>query len=135
VVNPRRFSVEAPTISPGVHPETFVEFEPAMAWFGRPPRRARQLLAGIRAVPGGPSSAAGEGLNQVGWYHATLGEYAQALAYCRQALEVVRKLDDRHSEAATLDSLGYAHHHLGDVDEARLAGKPYGGRASSASPT
>jgi DNA-binding SARP family transcriptional activator/tetratricopeptide (TPR) repeat protein len=52
-------------------------------------------------------------LNNLGWYHALLGDHAQAVTYCRQALTLFQQLGDRVGEAAACDSLGYAHHHLG----------------------
>jgi DNA-binding SARP family transcriptional activator/tetratricopeptide (TPR) repeat protein len=57
-------------------------------------------------------------LNAVGWYHARIGDGANALAYCRQALTVQEELGDLNGQATTLDSLGYAHHLLGRHDEA-----------------
>ena len=38
--------------------------------------------------------------------------------HCQQALALQQELGDRDGEAATWDSLGYAHHHLGDHDQA-----------------
>jgi tetratricopeptide (TPR) repeat protein len=49
----------------------------------------------------------------VGWYQALLGNHAQALPYCEQALTLLRQLGDCHGEANTWDSLGYIHLHLG----------------------
>ncbi|WP_406079226.1 tetratricopeptide repeat protein [Micromonospora sp. NBC_00858] len=40
------------------------------------------------------------------------------MAYCEQALELLQQLGDRAGEAATWDSLGFAHHHLGQYGEA-----------------
>jgi tetratricopeptide (TPR) repeat protein len=37
---------------------------------------------------------------------------------CAEALALHRELGDRYGEAAALDSLGYAHHHLGRHREA-----------------
>ena len=42
-----------------------------------------------------------------------LGAYAEAVAYCQQALELQRKLGDRFGQAETWDSLGYANLRLG----------------------
>jgi tetratricopeptide (TPR) repeat protein len=55
-------------------------------------------------------------LNSVGWCHAQLGSFQEALTCCREALAIYRGLRPRHirGEAVTLDSLGYAHHHLGN---------------------
>ncbi|ADD44127.1 AfsR/SARP family transcriptional regulator [Stackebrandtia nassauensis] len=63
-------------------------------------------------------------LNGVGWQHALAGEYPQTLDYCGQAIEIFAELTkqhghhDAHAEAETWDSLGYAHHHLGNHTEA-----------------
>lgn len=37
---------------------------------------------------------------------------------CEQALKLQREVSDRHGIADTLDSLGYAHHHLGHYSRA-----------------
>jgi tetratricopeptide (TPR) repeat protein len=47
-----------------------------------------------------------------------LGDYAEALSSCGAALAVYRELGNRPAAAATLDSLGYAYHHLGRHREA-----------------
>ena len=52
-------------------------------------------------------------LNSIGWCHAQLGEYQQALASCEQALALHCTLSNTFGEATTLDSLGYVHHRLG----------------------
>jgi tetratricopeptide (TPR) repeat protein len=57
-------------------------------------------------------------LNGVGWFHVQFGEYGEALASCRQALDLLRELGDGYGQAQTLDSIGYAHHHLGDYPQA-----------------
>jgi tetratricopeptide (TPR) repeat protein len=46
------------------------------------------------------------------------GEHKQAIAYCEQALTLLRRVDDRTAEAGTWDSLGYAHHQLGQYRQA-----------------
>ena len=57
-------------------------------------------------------------LNGVGWIHAQLGDYEQALEFCEQALSMYRGRGDPLNEAATWDSMGYALLHLGRLDEA-----------------
>jgi len=57
-------------------------------------------------------------LNDIGYTHAQLGNYPQALAFCEQALAVVRELGAANWENAVLDSLGYIHHQLGDQQQA-----------------
>ena len=53
-------------------------------------------------------------LNDVGYSHARLGNYGQAIAYCGQALAGSRAAGERNWESAAWDSLGYIHHKLGD---------------------
>jgi tetratricopeptide (TPR) repeat protein len=57
-----------------------------------------------------------QGLNQVGWYAARLGDYETARTHCQAALT----LNKHHpaSAAATLDSLGYIEYHTGHHHEA-----------------
>jgi DNA-binding SARP family transcriptional activator len=57
-------------------------------------------------------------LNDIGYTHALLGNYPQALAFCQQALAVVRELGASNWENAVWDSLGYVHHQLGDYQRA-----------------
>ncbi|MFJ9007935.1 AfsR/SARP family transcriptional regulator [Streptomyces canus] len=54
----------------------------------------------------------------IGWYHALLGRYEEALVHCRAALDFVREAGDDYGEAYVLDSIGYAQHHLGRYTEA-----------------
>jgi DNA-binding SARP family transcriptional activator len=53
-------------------------------------------------------------LNDVGFCHARLGNFSEALPFCEQGLAAVRELGERNWEAAALDSLGYIHDGLGD---------------------
>jgi DNA-binding SARP family transcriptional activator len=57
-------------------------------------------------------------LNCVGWCHAQLGDYQRAVHYCGQSLDLHREHGNDHDAADTLDSLGYALHHLGCYREA-----------------
>jgi tetratricopeptide (TPR) repeat protein len=54
----------------------------------------------------------------VGWCHTQLGEYSKARDCCLEGLELCRAMGNRTGEAATLDSLAEAHHHLGEHAEA-----------------
>jgi tetratricopeptide (TPR) repeat protein len=57
----------------------------------------------------------------LGWRHLTLGNYEQGLAACTQALGLIPNADDsvwRTVQGATLDGIGYAHHHLGHYRDA-----------------
>src|SRR6185295_15695529 len=71
---------------------------------GRP---AEALAHGRRALEcyeaAGDLRARAGALNSIGWCHVLLGEYRQALVYCRRALVEVRRFGDRCSEANTLD--------------------------------
>ncbi|MGH8877838.1 MAG: tetratricopeptide repeat protein, partial [Stackebrandtia sp.] len=83
---------------------------------------AQQGLELYRAA--GNARRVAHGLNAVGWRHALLGEYRQTLQLCEQAIAMFEELaaehghHDAHAEAETWDSLGYAHHHLGDPEQA-----------------
>ena len=57
-------------------------------------------------------------LNDIGYCHARLGQYQQALSYCERALAAIREVGERHWEAATWDSLGLIHHGLGNCQRA-----------------
>ena len=57
-------------------------------------------------------------LNDIGYAHALLGNYPQALACCKQALAVIRQLGASNWENAVWDSLGYVYHQLGDHQQA-----------------
>jgi DNA-binding SARP family transcriptional activator/tetratricopeptide (TPR) repeat protein len=52
-------------------------------------------------------------LNDVGYAHALLGNYRQAIAYCERALAGSQEAGERCWESATWDSLGYIHCQLG----------------------
>jgi tetratricopeptide (TPR) repeat protein len=57
-------------------------------------------------------------LNDIGYGHAELGNYQQALTYCQQALAAIQDLGERNWEEGTWHSLGYIHHQLGSYQEA-----------------
>lgn len=57
-------------------------------------------------------------LTAIGWSHARLGDYAQALTCCRQALPVLEEFDDRERQAHAWDSIAYAHSCLGQHTQA-----------------
>jgi tetratricopeptide (TPR) repeat protein/transcriptional regulator with XRE-family HTH domain len=57
-------------------------------------------------------------LNTVGWFRALLGDHAAALVFCQEALEINTRRGDEENIAFTLDSLGYAHQHLRDYEQA-----------------
>jgi tetratricopeptide (TPR) repeat protein len=57
-------------------------------------------------------------LNDVGYCHALLGHYREAIAACQLALAANRELGDRSGESDSWDSLGYIHCQLGDFPQA-----------------
>ncbi|WP_327584735.1 tetratricopeptide repeat protein [Nonomuraea sp. NBC_00507] len=63
---------------------------------------------------GGQSAA----LNNVGWFHAQLGDHTEALIHCRRALDLARKTLDLNGQAHIWDSIGYIHHQLGEHQQA-----------------
>jgi tetratricopeptide (TPR) repeat protein len=60
----------------------------------------------------------GQARNSLGWGHARLGDYPQALAHCREALAIFEEIGYRHGQAMTWDTLGYAHSQRGQYGEA-----------------
>lgn len=46
-------------------------------------------------------------LNDIGYCHALLGQYDEAIACCERALTAIREVGEPHWEASTWDSLGY----------------------------
>jgi tetratricopeptide (TPR) repeat protein len=75
---------------------------------------SRQALELFRAADHETGYALSLGI--VGWYHALLGDYGQALEHCRRALDLQRRLGGEMP--STLDSLGFAYHHVGRHAEA-----------------
>ena len=75
---------------------------------GTPRRRWRST----RPPDTGP--AEGMVLNDLGFCHARLGNFQQALGYCERGLAISTEVGERNWEAATLDSLGFIHDGLGD---------------------
>jgi tetratricopeptide (TPR) repeat protein/transcriptional regulator with XRE-family HTH domain len=64
----------------------------------------------------GQHVGAARALNDIGWCYLLLGNYEQGLASCEKALALIGSANEpfaRYIEAAALDSIGYAHHHLG----------------------
>ncbi|MBV9449727.1 MAG: tetratricopeptide repeat protein [Streptosporangiaceae bacterium] len=93
-----------------------------LGWQGLNREARDQARRALEIVSGGGSgeflATQANALNTLGWYSTQLGEYAEALPHCQQALELLRGLGERLGEAATLDSLGYIHHRLGRYPEA-----------------
>ena len=57
-------------------------------------------------------------LNDVGYAHALLGDYGQALSCCERALAAGEGFGEHDWVKATLHSLGYIHHRLGHYESA-----------------
>ncbi|MBU2667100.1 hypothetical protein KOI35_26690 [Actinoplanes bogorensis] len=57
-------------------------------------------------------------LSLTGWLHVQARRYREAIAACREALGLQQRIGTPQEQAASLDSLGLAHHRLGDLDEA-----------------
>jgi tetratricopeptide (TPR) repeat protein len=57
-------------------------------------------------------------LNNVGYAHALLGNYEQALSCCERALAAGQEFGEDDWVKATLHSLGFIHHRLGDHRQA-----------------
>jgi tetratricopeptide (TPR) repeat protein len=80
-------------------------------------RHSLLALNGYRAAdhPAGQAKA----LNSIGWSLSQQGQHGEAVAYCREALDLQLELGDRDGAADTLDSLGHAYHQLRDHEQAR----------------
>jgi tetratricopeptide (TPR) repeat protein len=76
----------------------------------------RRAVDAFRAI--GDRIGQARALNTLGWGLIQIGEYQQALTTCGEALTLHQKLDDSRGAAAAWDSIGYAHHHLGDHTKA-----------------
>lgn len=68
-------------------------------------------------------------LNNLGCYHARLGELAQGRTRCEQALQLFLDIGNPYGQGITLESLGDIYHQFGDHDRAiahyRLAADHY----------
>jgi tetratricopeptide (TPR) repeat protein len=58
-------------------------------------------------------------LSDIGYCHALLGQYAEAIACCERSVGLWRELADRFNEADTLDQLGNVQRSAGDLGAAR----------------
>ena len=52
--------------------------------------------------------------NDIGWSHALLGSYQQAITYCQRGLAASQELGERNGQASSWDSLGFVQHRLGN---------------------
>ncbi|MGC5565864.1 AfsR/SARP family transcriptional regulator [Streptomyces sp. FR-108] len=71
------------------------------------------LYTGTRAYVGIASVT-----NEVAWTRLLLHEYEEALDDCRRAVRIAHRSGNRNIEAAAWDTMGVAHHRLGQHDEA-----------------
>jgi DNA-binding SARP family transcriptional activator/Tfp pilus assembly protein PilF len=90
----------------------------AMAWAaefeGDLDKALEHSLAGLEKFrAAGSEIREAESLNEVGWRYACLGRYAEARAYCEEAMLLNDKLGHAEGAAATLDSLAHIAHHDG----------------------
>lgn len=79
--------------------------------FGPALDHAERSLAMFRRA--GDISGEAGARNAVGWYHMKLGDHQQAIASCREAIELHRTVADVYHEACAWDSLGLAYHLAG----------------------
>ncbi|WP_328939880.1 tetratricopeptide repeat protein [Streptomyces tauricus] len=56
--------------------------------------------------------------NEVAWTRLLLHEYEEALGDCRRAVRIAHRSGNRNIKAAAWDTMGVAHHRLGQHDEA-----------------
>ncbi len=75
--------------------------------------RAEELFAGSANRTGQAMALA-----DVGYSHAMLGNFPQALGYCERALSGLAELDPGPAQLSIWDTLGYIHHQLGDHQQA-----------------
>ncbi|WP_157751364.1 tetratricopeptide repeat protein [Actinoplanes derwentensis] len=57
-------------------------------------------------------------LSATGWLHVQARRYRQAVVVCSEALALQQRVGTPQEQASSLDTLGLAHHRLGDLDEA-----------------
>jgi len=97
-----------------------------LSWQGRDREALTATLAAQHPTSAG-KHAAGKALsrdkqarvlNNLGWFHARLGELDQARTYCQRALDLFHDADNRCGQAVTLDTLAYIHHRAGDHAQA-----------------
>lgn len=94
----------------------------AIAWtHNRQSHPTDALAHGTRALElyraAGERTGQARARNLIGWCRAQVGDPG-ALDDCEQAVALHRELGDCYGEAASWDSLGYAHHRLGQHAEA-----------------
>jgi tetratricopeptide (TPR) repeat protein len=56
--------------------------------------------------------------NDIGFSHALLGNYQQAISYCERSLAAAQQIGERNWESASWDTLGYVYHQIGDCHQA-----------------
>ncbi|MEU1036311.1 tetratricopeptide repeat protein [Streptomyces mirabilis] len=101
--------------------DTYIELARLKEWQG--PHAVPEILMLARQAHALYQSAGhrlgqAQTLTAIGWSHARLGNYTQALNCSRQALPLLEEFDDRERQAHAWDSIAYAHHHLGQNSQA-----------------
>jgi tetratricopeptide (TPR) repeat protein len=91
----------------------------SLAWIAELEERYPDMLGHAeRALElswaGGDRSMEIMSLGDVGYCHAKIGNYSQAIRYCGQALARSKAAGERTWESSSWDSLGYVYHQLGD---------------------
>ncbi|MEV6013229.1 tetratricopeptide repeat protein, partial [Streptomyces sp. NPDC051976] len=101
--------------------ETYIELARVKAWQS-PPSVAEALALARQAhalyESCGRRLGQAQTLTAIGWSHARLGDSAQALTCCGQALPVLEEFDDLERQAHAWDTIAYAHSHLGQHSRA-----------------
>ncbi|MDU9001817.1 BTAD domain-containing putative transcriptional regulator [Streptomyces mirabilis] len=101
--------------------DTYIELARLKGWQG--PHAIPEILTLARQAHAlylscGQRLGQAQTLTAIGWSHARLGDYSQALTCCRQALPLLEEFDDRERQAHAWDSIAYAHHYLGQHSQA-----------------
>ncbi len=78
---------------------------------------AKQALEIFRSIEA--SLDEGRALNEVAWFQARLGDYAEARTACEAALCLNVRNNDQDGEAQTLDTFGFIEHRSGNLAQAR----------------
>jgi DNA-binding SARP family transcriptional activator/tetratricopeptide (TPR) repeat protein len=93
-----------------------------LAWlaeqWGRHDDTLRHSLRALELYRAGNQRVQILALNNVGYAHALLGNYEQAMSCCERALAAGQEFGEDDWVKATLHSLGFIHHRLGDHRQA-----------------
>ncbi|GAB3882969.1 BTAD domain-containing putative transcriptional regulator [Kibdelosporangium lantanae] len=97
-----------------------LEFTVTLLLEGRPAEALRHAEMALRLdVRSGHEQGQSKALSGMGYCHALLGNYREALTCCQRSLDMFDDaLGASTSKADTLDTIGYVYHHLGDHAQA-----------------